>query len=106
MKHLMTVLALSVACLSTSAFATSHKEAPDMAKGASAPMGQQQSKMGECNKDAGDKKGDERKAFMKTCLSAKKASQQDKMKSCNADPKAKEAKGDARKAFMKECLSK
>jgi psiF repeat len=106
MKHLMTVLALSVACLSTPAFATSHKEAPDMAKGASAPMGKQQSKMGECNKDAGDKKGDERKAFMKTCLSAKKAGQQDKMKACNADPKAKATKGDERKAFMKECLSK
>jgi psiF repeat len=102
MKHLMTVLALSVACFSTmtstSAFATSHKEAPE--------MGKQQSKMGECNKDAGDKKGDERKAFMKTCLSAKKASQQEKMKACNADPKAKAAKGDERKAFMKECLSK
>ena len=31
MKNLMTVLALSVACFSTSAFATTHKEAPDMA---------------------------------------------------------------------------
>ena len=78
-----------------------------MAKGASAPMGKQQSKMGDCNKDAGEKKGDERKAFMKTCLSAKAApTQQDKMKSCNADPKAKASKGDERKAFMKECLSK
>jgi hypothetical protein len=97
MKNLMTVLALSVACLSTSAFATTHKEAP--------MMGKQQSKMAECNKDATDKKGDERKAFMKTCLSAKKASQQEKMKACNADPKAKAAKGDERKAFMKSCLS-
>ncbi len=105
MKHLMTVLALSMACLSTSAFSAAHKEAPDMAKGASAPMGKQQSKMAECNAAAGDKKGDERKAMMKTCLSAKKATQQDKMKACNADPKAKAAKGDERKAFMKECLS-
>ena len=105
MKHLMTVLALSLAALSTSAFATTHKEAPDMAKGASAPMSKQQSKMGECNADAKDKKGDERKAFMKTCLSAKKATQQSKMKSCNADPKAKATKGEERKAFMKECLS-
>ncbi len=64
----------------------------------------QQSKMGECNKDAGEKKGDERKAFMKTCLSAKKATQQDKMKTCNADAKGKT--GDVRKTFMKECLSK
>ncbi|OIP19720.1 MAG: hypothetical protein CO105_01645 [Comamonadaceae bacterium CG_4_9_14_3_um_filter_60_33] len=33
----------------------------------------QQNKMKTCNKDAGDKKlkGDERKAFMKTCLSNK-----------------------------------
>ena len=66
----------------------------------------QQNKMATCNKEAGDKKGDERKAFMKTCLSAKKATQQDKMKACNADPKAKATKGDERKAFMKECLSK
>lgn len=107
MKHLMTVLAFSMAALSTSAFATTHKEAPDMAKGASAPMGKQQSKMGDCNKEAGEKKGDDRKAFMKTCLSAKPAqTQQNKMKSCNADPKAKATKGDERKAFMKECLSK
>ena len=55
MKHLMTVLALSMACLSTSAFAAAHKEAPDMAKSASAPMGKQQSKMAECNVAAGDK---------------------------------------------------
>ena len=66
----------------------------------------QQTKMGMCNKDAGEKKGDERKAFMKECLSAKKVSQQGKMKSCNADAGAKKLKGDERKSFMKECLSK
>ena len=98
MKKLMTVLALSAAFLSAPAFAA------DAA--ASAPMGKQQTKMAECNKDAGDKKGDERKAFMKTCLSNKKLAQQAKMTTCNADPKAKELKGDERKAFMKECLSK
>jgi hypothetical protein len=91
MKHLMTVLALSVAALSTSAFA-----AEEMTK--------QQNKMGACNTEAGDKKGDERKAFMKTCLSAKPVTQQNKMKSCAADGKGK--KGDEYKAFMKECLSK
>lgn len=64
----------------------------------------QQSKMTTCNKDAGDKKGDERKAFMKECLSAKKATQQEKMKTCNADAKGK--KGDERKQFMSECLKK
>jgi hypothetical protein len=43
-----------------------------LAYAADAPTAQQ-SKMGTCNKEAGDKKGDERKAFMKECLSAKPA---------------------------------
>ena len=38
----------------------------------------QQNKMAMCNKDAVGKKGDERKSFMKTCLSAKKDAQQSK----------------------------
>lgn len=38
----------------------------------------QQNKMALCNKDAVGKKGDERKSFMKTCLSAKKDGQQSK----------------------------
>ncbi len=42
---------------------------------------------------------------MSECLSAKKAApQQEKMKACNADPKAKALKGDERKKFMSECL--
>ncbi len=75
----------------------------------------QQNKMGSCNTSAKTKalKGDERKAFMKTCLSAGAATtpdsgktmQQDKMKTCNADAKTKTLKGDERKAFMKTCLS-
>jgi hypothetical protein len=74
----------------------------------------QQEKMKECNTQAADKKlaGDDRKTFMKTCLSAHSSSetstltpQQQKMKSCNADASAKALKGDDRKAFMKTCLS-
>jgi len=74
----------------------------------------QQSKMGTCNADAKAKSltGDDRKAFMKECLSShpaaateKKSSQQEKMKTCNADAKTKALTGDARKAFMKDCLS-
>ena len=66
----------------------------------------QQTKMATCNAEAAGKKGDERKAFMKECLSTKPAApvtQQDKMKQCNADATGK--KGDERKAFMKDCLS-
>ena len=33
-----------------------------------------------------------------------KPSQQSKMKTCNADAKAKSLKGDERKAFMSSCL--
>ena len=106
MKSLISTLALIAATAFVGpAFASTHKGAPDMAaSAASAPMGKQQTKMGECNASAKDMKGDERKGFMKTCLSAKKApTQQMKMKTCNADAKGKA--GDQRKAFMKECLS-
>lgn len=79
-----------------------------VAPAASAPVVEkpaQQSKMKTCNDEAAGKKGDERKAFMKDCLSANKpATQQSKMKTCNAEATGK--KGDERKAFMSECLKK
>ena len=106
MGNSLLALAASLAMVAApTAFANAHKEAPGMAKaGASAPQTAQQSKMAKCNADAGDKKGDERKAFMKTCLAATKATtQQARMKQCNADAAGK--KGDERKAFLKTCLS-
>lgn len=63
----------------------------------------QQTKMSECNKEAGDKKGDDRKKFMSSCLKKDKPmTQQEKMKACNKDAGGK--KGDDRKKFMSECL--
>ncbi|MGQ0709308.1 MAG: PsiF family protein [Rhodoferax sp.] len=68
----------------------------------------QQNKMKMCNEQAKDKKGDERKAFMKECLSAKPAAapegtpQQNKMKMCNDS--AKDLKGEERKKHMSACL--
>jgi len=72
----------------------------------------QQTKMTTCNADAKAKNlaGDDRKAFMKTCLSAAPPpaapmnSQQQKMKTCNADAKTQGLTGDARKQFMSNCL--
>lgn len=83
-------------------------------------------KMKGCNKEAKGMKGEERKAFMKKCLSkdyvlkseaaagapakaapakaAAPSAQHDKMKACSADAKAKELKGDERKKFMSACL--
>ncbi|MCC7326211.1 MAG: phosphate starvation-inducible protein PsiF [Burkholderiales bacterium] len=43
----------------------------------------QQDKMKACNAQAGDKKGDERKAFMKNCLSAKPVKAESRMAICN-----------------------
>jgi len=75
----------------------------------------QQNKMATCNKEANEKglgegKGEERKAFMKECLSAKpvknaKTAQQEKMKACNKEAGEKTLKGDERKKFMSTCLS-
>jgi hypothetical protein len=108
MKPLLSIFSLALSLSFGAAFAAD-TTAPS-AKSA------QQSKMATCNKDAGDKKGDERKAFMKDCLSAKpavaaapetdkKSTQQNKMKTCNKDAGDKKLKGDERKAFMKDCLS-
>ncbi|MBC7919068.1 MAG: PsiF repeat protein [Rhodoferax sp.] len=102
MKKLTTLMALGLTLAFGVAQAADEK-----------PKTAQQTKMGTCNKDAAGKKGEERKAFMKECLSAKPAaaasapdtgSQQSKMKTCNVDAKGK--KGEERQAFMKECLSK
>jgi len=59
----------------------------------------------------GDKKGDERKKAMSSCLkgeepgaSDKQKAQQQKMKDCNKQAADKKMKGDARKSFMSSCL--
>ncbi len=81
----------------------------------------QQQRMVDCNKQATGKKGAERKTFMSTCLKggstaaaapataaaaapAAKQTQQEKMKTCNADAKTKALKGAERKTFMSSCL--
>ncbi|MEY4737471.1 MAG: hypothetical protein RL302_1790 [Pseudomonadota bacterium] len=97
MKKLITLVALGL----TMAMGAAH------AADAAAPTAQQ-SKMKTCNVEAKDMKGDERKAKMKECLSAKPAAapatQQSKMKTCNVE--AKGMKGDERKKHMSECLKK
>jgi hypothetical protein len=95
MRHGLSILALGLS-LATAAHA---------ADPAPADKTPQQSKMAMCNKEAEGKKGDERKAFMKECLSVnKKETQQSKMKACNAEAKESGKKGDERKMFMSECL--
>ena len=96
---------------------------------APAIAGSQQDKMKGCNAEAkaDNLKGAERKAFMSKCLkkdyvlkseaakkdakssaaaTSGKTKQQEKMKTCNAEAKAKALKGDERKKFMSTCLKK
>ncbi|HZV54609.1 MAG TPA: PsiF family protein [Rhodocyclaceae bacterium] len=67
----------------------------------------QQDKMKACNIDAKDKKGDERKAFMKSCLSAGKSAEKSPAASaCAAKAVSKDGKplaGAAKSSFMKKC---
>ena len=70
----------------------------------------QQSKMGTCNKEAGDKKGDERKAFMKECLSAKggstaAAAAPAASPACEKSAADKKLHGAAAKSHIKKCMA-
>ena len=62
----------------------------------------QQDKMKACNTQAEGKTGDERKAFMKTCLSAKPAKPESKMAMCNKQTAG--MSGDARSKAQSECM--
>ena len=103
LQHLAYVVACSLSLLTVSAYADDSQQATNS----------QQTKMKSCNADAKAKKltGDDRKTYMKTCLSAAPAaastgnSQQQKMKTCNADATSQKLTGNDRKAYMKTCLS-
>ncbi|MET3652439.1 PsiF family protein [Dyella japonica] len=102
-------LSLMLAGVALAFAASTAFAAPQDAASAPAKNSQQQ-RMTDCNKQATGKTGDERKAFMSSCLKGESAApakmtQQEKMKACNADPQAKSLKGDARKTFMSTCLS-
>jgi len=81
-------------------------------KAAAKPLTAQQQRMVDCNKQATGKTGEERKTFMSACLKGDstaaapmaKQTQQEKMKSCNAEAKKEKLAGDARKTFMSTCL--
>jgi hypothetical protein len=68
--------------------------------------------MATCSHESKGMKGDAHKKFMSDCLHGKtaaaaptaKTTQQEKMKTCNADAKTKALKGAARKSFMSTCL--
>jgi hypothetical protein len=93
-----------LAVASLLAFTATAMAAPQAAKKELTP---QQQRMGTCNTQATGKKGDDRKTFMSSCLkgdTVAKPTQQEKMKTCNADASAKTLKGDERKKYMSTCL--
>ena len=94
---LRSIFVVSAFALAVGVQAQEKKEATGEKK---APTAQQQ-RMAECNKKATGMKGDERKAFMSSCLKDKP---QDRMTKCNKEAGAKGMKGDDRKKFMSECL--
>jgi len=62
----------------------------------------QQDKMKACNVEAKDKKGDERKAFMKECLAAKPAVDPNAA-ACEKSAADKKLHGAAAKSHIKKC---
>ena len=103
MKLMISTLALSLAALASPVFAAAHA--------ASAPMADkkptaQQTKMGTCNKDAGEKKleGDARKTFMKQCLSAKPAAIA-ASPACEKSAEEKKLAGASKTSYLKKCAA-
>ena len=98
------IAALSLAFAATGVFAQDKKEP-------SAKQKAQQERMKDCNAKAGDKKGDDRKKFMSSCLGGGKAeatpaqkAQQERMTACNKQATEKKLKGESRKKFISSCL--
>jgi len=116
MNKLMAAMLAGLFCVSVAQAQDKKPADKPAAPAAEKTMSAQQSKMGDCNKEAAEKKlaGEERKKFMSGCLkggatapaavAAKPASQQEKMGFCNKEAAAKQLKGDERKKFMSECL--
>jgi len=105
------------------AFAAGAQAAPSTKEAAAdKPLTAQQLRMRNCNSEAKAQslKGDERRAFMSTCLKggstglaaahddddkpATPSAAQLKRKACNAEAKEKGLKGDERKAFVRGCV--
>lgn len=116
MKRLFSILWLGLA-LSVGIAHAADGDAPK--KEPSAAQKAQREKMKTCNAEAKEKalKGDERKTFMKECLSSGKSDKRDaaakqakadekaKTKACQQEAKAQSLKGDARKAYISECVA-
>jgi hypothetical protein len=107
MRKSLTLCTLALTALLTApAFGEDAKKEPSPAQKAA------RERMSNCSKDAREQslKGDERKSFMRQCLSAGKAdtpeamAAREKKSACRKEAKAQGLKGDERKKFLSECV--
>ena len=121
MNKLMAALVASLVCLSVAQAQDKKPVEKSAMPAAEKKMSAQQSRMGDCSREAKEKKlaGAERKKFMSNCLKsggaapqaatdkpaqAKPTNQKQKMGACSKEAGAKKLKGEERKKFMSECL--
>ncbi len=98
----LAVALISLALAAGSAFAADEQKADAPKKQPTAAQKAQQEKMKGCNAQAADKKGDERKAFMKQCLSGGNAAN-DGCAAKAVDKNGKPLAGAAKSSFVKKC---
>ena len=116
MKSIISAIALAFAVVAAPSFAASHAASAPMgdkkptAAPAAAPASAaekkptaQQEKMASCNKNAGDQKGDERKAFMSECLSTKPAVAASP--ACEKSAADKKLAGAAKTSHINKCMA-
>jgi hypothetical protein len=119
MNKLMAALVAGLFCVSVAQAQDKKPAEKSAAPAAEKKMGAQQSRMGDCNREAKEKKlaGEARKKFMSSCLKGggaeaapaaaaadKPKDQKHRMGYCNKEAGAKKLKSDERKKFMSECL--
>lgn len=97
----LAVAMISFALATGIAFAADDTKADKPKKEPSAAQKAQQTKMKDCNAQATGKTGDERKAFMKQCLSGGHA----EASGCEAKAAEKKLAGAAKSSFVKKCQS-
>jgi len=94
---------MSLAFAVTPVFAADAPKTEKPKKAPSAAQQAQRNKMKECNVQAAGKKGDERKAFMKQCLSSGHAAATPGMSACESQAAEKKLAGAAKTSFVKKC---
>lgn len=95
----LAVAVISLALVAGTAFAAEDQKADKPKKEPSAAQKAQQDRMRNCNAEATGKTGEERKVFMKQCLSGGHAT----VSGCETQAAEKKLSGAAKTSFLKKC---